>query len=606
MRSKSSILETIKLALFLLTNKEKKKLIFLSFFAFLASLLEVFTVMCILPFLSILFDPQVLIENKNYSSLLRILGNPEYEKFILIFGFFIISILFISSSLTYLVQIKNNRISARSQERLSNDLFRLIISSDYEWHVKQNSTLLMTLFIGHCAVWSKSVIRQIPILVGNLALILIPCFSLTLIAPKFGLLFILFLGSIILYSLKFIRKKTNQLSKISKSKQEEVSIFVNEIFQGIKDVKLSSRELVFLKKFKNIYHYCSMTLSSINNWNQLPSVFIGFLSQVAVILIGTLLIFLKFSPKDIISIMAIVVLISSKIIPAINRLGNSLTGLTNTNSWIRTLCEIVSSLEKYKKTQFKKLGNKLKWSQVTLDNISYKYPSGSGKVINSVKLEIKEGMHYAFVGLSGSGKSTLIDLILGLLPPSEGVIKVDNIPLENLGIKQWQEVIGYVPQKPLINNCSLKENIAFGIDKVNINKARVLECIKLASLSDLVDSLPNGIDSNLGDRGKFLSGGQQQRVAIARALYDKPKILIFDEVTSSQDSRNENRIRKSIENLKGKITILTISHRFYTIKNCDHIFVLENGEIKEEGTYEELYSKSEYFRELEGSIKEIN
>ena len=125
-------------------------------------------------------------------------------------------------------------------------------------------------------------------------------------------------------------------------------------------------------------------------------------------------------------------------------------------------------------------------------------------------------------------------------------------------------------------------------------------------LSDLVDSLPNGIDSNLGDRGKFLSGGQQQRVAIARALYDKPKIIIFDEVTSSQDSRNENRIRKSIENLKGKITILTISHRFYTIKNCDHIFVLENGEIKEEGTYEELYSKSEYFRELEGSIKEIN
>ena len=137
MRSKSSILETIKLALFLLTNKEKKRLIILSFFAFFASLLEVFTVMCILPFLSILFDPQILIENKNYSFVLGILGNPGYEKFILILGAFIISILFISSSLTYMVQIKNNRISARSQERLSNDLFRLIISSDYEWHVNQ-------------------------------------------------------------------------------------------------------------------------------------------------------------------------------------------------------------------------------------------------------------------------------------------------------------------------------------------------------------------------------------------------------------------------------------------------------------------------------------
>ena len=606
MKDKSTIIETLKLSLFLLTNREKKKLLYLSFYAFLASLFEFLALMSVLPFLSILFFPEILIKNKNYSFVLGIFEYPEYERFILISAISILLVLLISSLLTYFVQIKNNKFSAQSQERLGYDLFRLIISADYEWHVKQNSTLLMTLFVGHCSVWSKSVIRQIPVIIGNLALIFIPCLSLSFIAPKFGLILIFLIGSIVLYALKFIRKKTNLLSKISKIKQEEVSVFVNESFQGIKDVKLSSRELMFLKKFKSIYHYCSMTLSSINNWNQLPSVFIGFLSQAAIILIGTLLVYLRFTPEDIISIMAIVVLISSKIIPAINRLGNSLTGLSNTNSWVKTLSEILSSLEKYKKHQVSNFKNKVEWSKVTFNNVSYKYPSSSEKVIKSAIFELNAGHHYAFVGLSGSGKSTLIDLFLGLLPAQDGEIKVDNVLLENIGINKWQSNIGYVPQKPLINNCSLKENIAFGIDKEYINNDRVNECIKLASLDDLVESLPRGINSYLGDRGKFLSGGQQQRVAIARALYDKPRILIFDEATSSQDSRNENRIRESIDNLKGKITIITISHRFYTINNCDHIFVVENGKIKEEGTYAELSLKSEYFRELEGSIREIN
>ena len=226
------------------------------------------------------------------------------------------------------------------------------------------------------------------------------------------------------------------------------------------------------------------------------------------------------------------------------------------------------------------------------------------QAIKDFNIEIKKGLHYGFVGESGSGKSTTIDLILGLLLPTEGLVQVDNVPLEDIGVNNWQTNIGYVPQKPLLINVSLKENIAFGIEPKLIDEKRVFDCIKLASLEDLVNLLPNGINSKLGERGKFLSGGQEQRVAIARALYQNPSILIFDEATSFQDSKNENLIRKSINNLKGDVTVLSISHKFSFIKNCDKIFVLEKGLIKEEVSYKDFINKSDYYKKTEKYLNE--
>ena len=193
---------------------------------------------------------------------------------------------------------------------------------------------------------------------------------------------------------------------------------------------------------------------------------------------------------------------------------------------------------------------------------------------------------------------------MGLLIPSQGLVKVDETPLEDIGINNWQRNIGYVPQKPLIINVSLKENIAFGVDPKLIDEKKVFDCIKLASLEDLVKTLPNGINSKLGERGKFLSGGQEQRVAIARALYQNPSILIFDEATSFQDSKNENLLRKSINKLKGKVTIFSISHKFSFIKNCDKVFVLEKGFIKEDLSYEEFLIKSKYYKKSEQYLNE--
>ena len=602
MKTKSLVFKNIFDSLSLLTNKEKKNLFLITIAASLSSLIEVVSLMSVYPFLQILFDPEVLKTNDKFLFSWNLLGSPSYENYIFVLGTLVSIGLIISSFITFFIQSINNRFAAKCQERIGFDLFRLILFADYEWHIVHNSTLLMTLFVSHLAIWSRSIIRQVPIVIGNLSLIIIPSFSLLLLAPKTGFLLILLFSAIVLIFLRYVRKKTDSLSKISKFNQDEVTAFVIELFQGIKDVKLSSQEALFFKRFKRTYHNCCMTYSSINTWNQVPTSFIALISQLAIIIIGTFMVFYKFSPENILSIMAIVILLASRIIPAINRLGNSLIGISNRGAWIKTLKDIYTSVNKYKSHKKIKFKTEANWKNLKFENVSYSYPYSSRIVINKTEFNIKNGNYYAFVGLSGSGKSTIIDLILGLLIPKSGIIKIDNISLKKFGIKKWQSHIGYVPQKPLINDFSLRENIAYGIDKELIDENQIKKCIQLAALEELVSSLPKGLDSKLGERGKLISGGQQQRVAIARALYDNPKILIFDEATSSLDAKNENFIKESINKLKGKITIISISHRFYTIRNCDHIFVVENGQIREQGNYEELSRKSKYFREIEGSI----
>ena len=295
--------------------------------------------------------------------------------------------------------------------------------------------------------------------------------------------------------------------------------------------------------------------------------------------------------------MTIVVLFASKVIPSLNKIGSTISSISNKSSWIKSLNDIYLNIKDSNEYIFNKPNKKKKisWDILEFDNVSYKYPESKRKAISNINFTIRRGKHYGFVGESGSGKSTTIDILLGLLTPSYGCVRIDKMPLEEVGIENWQYNIGYVPQKPLITNVSLKENIAFGLDQDLIDIDRVFECVRLAALEDLVEILPDGINSKLGERGKFLSGGQEQRVAIARSLYQKPSILIFDEATSFQDSKNESLLIKSINKLKRNITVISISHRFSFIRNCDGIFVLEKGSIKEEVTYDEFINSSDYY-----------
>ena len=214
-----------------------------------------------------------------------------------------------------------------------------------------------------------------------------------------------------------------------------------------------------------------------------------------------------------------------------------------------------------------------------IDNLNFHYPNTKRASLKSINLKIDINKTVGIIGESGAGKSTLVDIILGLLTPSNGKVLVDGVDIEE-NIKSWQKQIGYVPQNIYLLDDTIKKNIALGIKEEEIDKNRLSFAIKSAQLELFVDQLPDGIDTNVGEKGVKLSGGQRQRIGIARALYNKPNILILDEFTSSLDIETEEKVMKSISYIKGKITVIIISHRPSIINQCDQVFKISNGEIK--------------------------
>jgi len=236
---------------------------------------------------------------------------------------------------------------------------------------------------------------------------------------------------------------------------------------------------------------------------------------------------------------------------------------------------------------------------ITLNNIYFDYPNSKQAVIKNINLSIPAFSKVGFVGTTGSGKTTTIDLILGLLDPSQGTLSVDGNIITNNNKRSWQKSIGYVPQQIYLIDDSVAANIAFGVDVQNIDYQAVEQAAKIANLHNFVmKELPNNYNTIVGERGVRLSGGQRQRIAIARALYHKPQVLILDEATSALDGLTEQDIMDAMNNLGKKITIIIITHRLSTVKNCDVIFLLEQGQLKGQGTYEELNQSSVLFKKM--------
>jgi ABC-type multidrug transport system fused ATPase/permease subunit len=239
--------------------------------------------------------------------------------------------------------------------------------------------------------------------------------------------------------------------------------------------------------------------------------------------------------------------------------------------------------------------------KIEMRDISFAYPNTEKDVIKHLNLHIQSNTSIALVGYTGCGKTTTVDILLGLLEPSQGRILVDDVEITDSNVKNWQRNMGYVPQSIYLTDDSIKNNIAFGYKPEDIDDEAVIRAAKLANLHGFVSSeLPEGYDTKIGERGVRLSGGQRQRIGIARAVYNDPSVLILDEATSALDGLTEAAIMDAIEIMGGKKTIIMIAHRITTVKKCDIIYMMNHGVITDSGNYNELYEHNEHFRKMAG------
>jgi ABC-type multidrug transport system fused ATPase/permease subunit len=242
--------------------------------------------------------------------------------------------------------------------------------------------------------------------------------------------------------------------------------------------------------------------------------------------------------------------------------------------------------------------------EILLDGVCYGYPGGDRHVIIDITLEIPKNTSVAFVGSTGSGKTTLVDILLGLLEPQRGSVRVDGVALSSANMSAWRKRVGYVPQHIYLCDDSVTKNVAFGVPDTEVNHAAVERAVRVAHLHDFIASLPHGYDTVVGEHGVRLSGGQRQRIGIARALYHDPDVLIMDEATSALDGITEDTVIRAIRDLARQKTIVLVAHRLTTVRDCDAIYLFERGEMVATGTYDELMLTSVKFRGMAGAAIE--
>ena len=296
-------------------------------------------------------------------------------------------------------------------------------------------------------------------------------------------------------------------------------------------------------------------------------------------------------------IIALYTLAGYRLMPTLQSIYVSITALRFVGPTLDDLYNDLNSLKSY--DQIKEKNNFLINKNISLKNINYSYPNSSKIALRDINLTIPARSVVGFVGVTGSGKTTMVDVILGLLKPQKGQLEIDGKLINKENIRAWQNSIGYVPQQIYLADDSIASNIAFGKEVKDINQEALENAARIANIHDFViNELPNKYQTKVGERGVRLSGGQRQRIGIARALYHNPQLLVLDEGTSALDSLTEHSVMKSLNNLKKNITIILIAHRLNTVKECDTIFYLKNGELKDQGNFDELTKINQSFHDM--------
>jgi ABC-type bacteriocin/lantibiotic exporter with double-glycine peptidase domain len=369
-----------------------------------------------------------------------------------------------------------------------------------------------------------------------------------------------------------------------------------EAFGAIKELKLYNNSDIFLGRFE----HPSLNTAKYTAKSLLISLIPKYLMETIAFasLIGSVLymISIGYEQSFILASLTLYAFAGYRLIPGFQMLYQQIT-LIKFN--YPALVFLLDDLETESKKQTLTPSEEIKFEdKILLEGISFTFPKTKKKILDRMNIEIQKNSSIGLVGSTGSGKTTFVDLLLGLIKQDEGKIIVDGVELNDSNMASWQKRIGYVPQEIFLYDDSIKKNIAFGIPDESVDSSKLEKAINNSQLDQFIESLPNGANTIVGERGVKLSGGQRQRIGIARALYNDPEILFMDEATSSLDGKTEDVIMESINHLSSQLTLFLVAHRVTTLRECDQIYFLENGKIIESGSYTYLLENSKSFKDL--------
>ena len=589
----------IKKIIKLLSHREQKIGFMLLLMTLVMAFLDMIGVASIMPFIAVLANPQIIETNLILSKLFIFFEFEKKDDFILFLGLAAFALLVFSLAFKSLTTYMQLRFALMHEYKLGKRLVEGYLYQPYKWFLNRNSAEIsksilseVSAIVNGCLMPMMSLVSQGAVAIAIMGMILF-------VNPMASLIVCLVLG--LAYGLIY-KAVSNFLNKLGVKRAQANELrfkVISEAFGAFKEVKVGGLERFFIDHFSTPAKNYAEKEATASIVRQLPKYALEMVAFGGMLL-ALLYIIAQKGFTDAIPIIALYAFAGYRFMPALQQIYSSLTQLKFVGPVLDSIYEDLISLEKETENNKKeKIDFK---DSIELKKVFFTYPNGSQPVLKNINLSIKCKQKIGIVGGTGSGKTTTVDLILGLLKPERGSLTVDELEINSQNYRRWQSMIGYVPQQIYLSDESIAENIAFGVDKEDIDYKAVERVAKIANLHDLVNNeLKNGYQSVVGERGIRLSGGQRQRIGIARALYHNPKLLIFDEATNSLDNLTEKAVIESIQNIDEDITIIMIAHRLNTVRNCDTIFLIEGGNLVAQGSFDELLKNNSSFKKMVNS-----
>jgi ATP-binding cassette subfamily C protein len=555
-------------------------------------------------FVAILGDPDRMLAFEPVQQIAERFGLQTQQQLVVGFAMAMGAFFIAKNAYLALLRYVQARYTFRRGVTIGSRLFNAYLHSPYTFHLQRNTAEILR----NVNRESRRVVESVLIPVVNLlmeSLVLLGLFLLLLIAePVVSVVAFGTLGAVSGGFYLFLRGRLSDRGMKSQGMHGRMIQAVDEALGDIKLTKLRGREAHFRERYdREALGYADVAVFRVVSAD-VPRLSIETTTVLALVIVSITFVGQGRSLNSILPVLTLFAAAAVRLVPSFNRISMALGEIRFGHSAVDVVHTDLVSLEAEAEEDTAGTVTPMEFrSTLEARGLCYRYPDAPEDTLVDISVRIQRGTAVAFVGSSGAGKTTAVNALMGLLKPTAGGVFVDGVDIQT-NLRGWQRQIGYIPQDVFLIDNTIRRNIAFGTADEDIDEAAVDRAVRAAQLEPLISRLPAGLDTPVGQRGIRLSGGQRQRVSIARALYHDPEVLVLDEATSDLDSETERYIMEAVDLLRGDRTLIVIAHRLSTVRNCDCLFLLEQGSLEATGTYDELLDSSERFRAI-AQVQEV-